>query len=128
MQFLVFMRTDVYFVLQDVAGARNLYADGAAYARWWLRRAARRPGRDPSLALPARERRAVRWYALLLVVGTAACLTAAAAVTAAVLGGSWAVWCWAWWRRHGRRLRTLRRARRAVPVAGPAGHQSRGGR
>ncbi|MDG4819881.1 hypothetical protein O7628_30730 [Micromonospora sp. WMMD956] len=128
MQFLVFMRTDVYFVLQDVAGARNLYADGAAYARWWLRRAARRPGRDPSLALPARERRAVRWYALLLVVGTAACLTAAAAVAVAVLGGSWAVWCWAWWRRHGRRLRTLRRARRAVPVAGPAGHQSRGGR
>ncbi|MFC5946366.1 hypothetical protein ACFPZ4_33675, partial [Micromonospora harpali] len=80
-QFLVFMRTDVYFVLQDVAGARNLYADGAAYARWWLRRAARRPGVDPSLALPARERRAVRWYALLLVVGTAACLAVAATVT-----------------------------------------------
>ncbi|WFE56298.1 hypothetical protein [Micromonospora sp. WMMD712] len=125
MQFLVLVRTDVYLVLQDVAGARNLHADGVAYARWWLRRAARRPGRDPSLALPARERRAVRWYASLLVVGTAACLAAAVAV----LGGSWAVWCWAWWRRHGRRLRsTLRRARRAVPVAGPAGHQSTGGR
>ncbi|OON27787.1 MULTISPECIES: hypothetical protein [unclassified Micromonospora] len=159
-QFLVFMRTDVYFVLQDVAGARNLYADGAAYARWWLRRATRRPGADPSLALPARERRAVRWYALLLVVGTAACLAVAAtvtvpftlallvdaagglrpggdpvdrfdaAVTAAVLGGSWAVWGWAWWRRHGRRLHARRRARRAGPqaVAGMAGHESTGGR
>ncbi|MFF3852570.1 hypothetical protein [Micromonospora sp. NPDC002575] len=112
------------------------------------------------LPLPARERRAVRWYALLLVVGTAACLAVAvtvtvpftlapradaagglrpggdpvdrfdAAVTAAVLGGSWAVWGWAWWRRHGRRLRARRRAHRAVPAAGAgaAGHESTGGR
>ena len=33
LQFLVFMRTDVYFILQDLAGCRNLYSDGAAYLR-----------------------------------------------------------------------------------------------
>ncbi len=144
-QLLVFMRTDVYFVLQDLAGCRNLYADGSAYVRWWARRL-RHPLRpapvDPGTALPVRERRAVRAYAVLLAVGTAACLAVAATVTVpfavtvlaasghtlvsdgspaaradallalVAMGGFWVLWCRAWWRRHGRRVVTWWSGRR----------------
>ncbi|WP_406113765.1 hypothetical protein [Streptomyces sp. NBC_01014] len=87
-QLMVFTRTDLYFVLQDLTGCRNLYGDGLAYARYLSRRALRslRPGRttgadDPSTRLPPHERRAVRLYSVVLVVGTVACLTFMAAVT-----------------------------------------------
>jgi putative peptide zinc metalloprotease protein len=87
-QFLVFMRTDVYFVLQDVSGCANLYAEGSAYARFCARRALRWPRRsagavtgDPSRRLPRSERRAVRAYTVVLVSGTAACLAVAVLVT-----------------------------------------------
>jgi putative peptide zinc metalloprotease protein len=76
-QLLVFMRTDVYFLLQDLAGCTNLYADGSAYVRDLARRAIGRgdpPGREPGPDLPDRERWAVRCYAWLLLVGTIACL------------------------------------------------------
>ncbi|WP_043684474.1 hypothetical protein [Streptomyces xylophagus] len=87
-QLMVFTRTDLYFVLQDLTGCRNLYGDGLAYARYVFRRALRplRPGRvsgpgDPSTRLPPHERRAVRLYSVVLVVGTVACLTFMATVT-----------------------------------------------
>ncbi|WP_369391638.1 hypothetical protein AB5J72_31510 [Streptomyces sp. CG1] len=87
-QLMVFTRTDLYFVLQDVTGCRNLYGDGLAYARYVFRRAvgSLRPGGttradDPSTRLPAHERRAVRLYSVVLVVGTVACLTFMAVVT-----------------------------------------------
>ncbi|MGM7443068.1 hypothetical protein [Streptomyces tunisiensis] len=89
-QLMVFTRTDVYFVLQDLTGCRDLYGDGLAYARYRYRRALRalRPGArtaagegDPSARLPRHERRAVRVYSVVLVVGTAACLAFMAAVT-----------------------------------------------
>ncbi|MBB5929093.1 hypothetical protein [Streptomyces echinatus] len=94
-QCMVFTRTDLYFVLQDVTGCRNLYGDGLAYARYVSRRVTRRlrPGRsteagdrsaeagDPSVPLPPHERRAVRLYSVVLVAGTAACLAFMAAVT-----------------------------------------------
>lgn len=87
-QLMVFTRTDLYFVLQDLTGCRNLYGDGLAYARYTFRRAVRslRPGGtteadDPSTRLPPHERRAVRLYSVVLVVGTVACLTFMAAVT-----------------------------------------------
>ncbi|MFJ6568841.1 hypothetical protein ACIQNU_15580 [Streptomyces sp. NPDC091292] len=90
-QCMVFTRTDLYFVLQDLTGCRDLYGDGLAYARYVLRRVVRRPRRarragtakavDPSTRLPAHERRAVRLYSVVLVVGTMACLTFLAAVT-----------------------------------------------
>ncbi|GHA57447.1 hypothetical protein GCM10010330_06370 [Streptomyces tendae] len=92
-QCMVFTRTDLYFVLQDLTGCRDLYGDGLAYARYRARRSMRsmrtvrrgvragdRDG-DPSARLPAHERRAVRLYSVVLVVGTAACLTFMAAVT-----------------------------------------------
>lgn len=82
-QFMVFMRTDVYFVLQDLTGCRDLHGDGRAYARYAARTITRRRPRpaDPSLELPARERQAVRIYSAVLVVGTALCLATLATVT-----------------------------------------------
>ncbi|MEV0172201.1 site-2 protease family protein [Streptomyces sp. NPDC050803] len=82
-QLMMFMRTDVYFVLQDLTGCRDLYGDGRAYARHLAARLLRRHtgAADPSLALPPTERRAVRIYSLILVVGTTLCLAALAAYT-----------------------------------------------
>ncbi|WP_445529581.1 hypothetical protein [Streptomyces cyslabdanicus] len=87
-QLMVFTRTDLYFVLQDLTGCRNLYGDGLAYARSvFLRLVRSRRLRlttgagDPSTRLPPHERRAVRFYSVVLVAGTAACLTFMAAVT-----------------------------------------------
>ncbi|CAM5592952.1 hypothetical protein [Streptomyces canus] len=137
-QLLVFMRTDLYFVLQDLTRCRDLFGDGVAYTRYRARRLLRRRGRrtddrDPSLGLPAHERRAVRVYGVVLVVGTALCLVFFAAVTlpadltlfarAAVksgtgpsagdrldgiavvvaLGGLHALWLRTWWRGRGLR-------------------------
>jgi hypothetical protein len=82
---MVFTRTDLYFVLQDLTGCRDLYGDGLAYARYAFRRAVRPSRRagtaDPSTRLPPHERRAVRLYSVVLVAGTAACLAFMAAVT-----------------------------------------------
>jgi putative peptide zinc metalloprotease protein len=141
-QFLVFMRTDLYFVLQDLSGCANLYADGSGYARylarrWWhrLRRTGGAPV-DPSRRLPAGERRAVRAYTLLLVIGTVTCMVAAVTVTLPVTltllteaaratagattadlfdsvavfatsGLLFGLWVRAWWRRHGSKVRRL---------------------
>ncbi|MEV6479046.1 hypothetical protein [Streptomyces sp. NPDC051576] len=80
-QLMVFTRTDLYFVLQDLTGCRDLYGDGLAYARYVFRRGTRTGTGDPSTRLPPHERRAVRLYSLVLVVGTVACLTFMAAVT-----------------------------------------------
>jgi putative peptide zinc metalloprotease protein len=89
-ELLIFMRTDVYYLIQDLAGCANLYADGSARVRYLARRIRRLPGRrgsgvpaeaDPSRALPPRERRAVRGYGWLLLCGTAGCLAVAACVT-----------------------------------------------
>lgn len=141
-QFLVFMRTDVYFVLQDLGRCRNLYVDGSAYARHVAdrlipsRRRRRTTPPDPSRNLPAGERRIVRAYTPILVLGTLATLAYAAAVTVpvslrllarpvhtitsgappvrigdavvtlAVMAGFGALWVRVWWR-HGERVRRL---------------------
>ncbi|WP_416983986.1 hypothetical protein [Streptomyces sp. T028] len=82
-QLMMFMRTDVYFVLQDLTGCRDLYGDSRAYARHLGARLLRRdaPTSDPSRALPAAERRAVRIYSVVLVIGTVLCLAGLAAYT-----------------------------------------------
>jgi putative peptide zinc metalloprotease protein len=80
LQFMVFMRTDVYFVLQDLTGCPNLYADGAAHLRYVAAKLTRLvrhgvgPEHDPSSAYPPEQRRAVRAYTVVLLAGTAACL------------------------------------------------------
>jgi putative peptide zinc metalloprotease protein len=84
LQFLVFMRTDVYFILQDLARCRNLYADGSAYVRDTAVRLTRRRGESGSpaiLRLPRHEQVAVRCYAVLLVLGTSVCMLVAGAIT-----------------------------------------------
>ncbi|WP_049564770.1 hypothetical protein [Nonomuraea sp. SBT364] len=136
-QFMFFMRTDIYFVVQDLARCRNLYGDASAYVRHVLGAVVRRGGADPSRALPARERRAVRLYAAFVVPGTAVCLgvflfvtlpiavgmieqtygnlrhaTSAADVAdaltmIAVFGFFQFLWVRTWWARHGRRVRAF---------------------
>ncbi|MET7289656.1 hypothetical protein [Streptomyces sp. NPDC005573] len=61
-QLMVFTRTDLYFVLQDLTGCRNLYGDGRAYARYAGRRAVRalRPVREVREERGMREVREVR--------------------------------------------------------------------
>lgn len=82
-QLMVFMRTDVYFVLQDLTGCRDLYGDGRAHARHLAGRLLRRraPDADPTRALPPAERRAVRVYSVIQVVGTTLCLAGLALYT-----------------------------------------------
>ena len=87
-QLMVFMRTDLYFVLQDLTGCANLYADGSAYLRYLGRRTTRRStsATDPSLLLyPATQRRAIRLYSVVLLAGTAICLGVECAVSVPAL-------------------------------------------
>lgn len=70
-EFKFFMRTDMYFLAQDLTGCRNLYRDATAYISHLTRRALGRGGEtDPTQALPARERRFVRMYAAFFLPGT----------------------------------------------------------
>jgi putative peptide zinc metalloprotease protein len=138
-QLMVFMRTDLYFVLQDLTGCANLYADGSAYLRYLGRRTTRRstPAPDPGLAYPATERRAIRLYSVVLLAGTAICLGVECAVSVpalivllaravseigvtavTTLDGcaaltillTWqALWAWRWWHRHRRQTQALAR-------------------
>ncbi|MFC4586283.1 hypothetical protein [Sphaerisporangium corydalis] len=143
-QFLVFMRTDVYFLLQDLTGCRNMYRDASAYFRHLALRALARPSRDPLAALPRRERRSLRGYTVLLVAGTTACLGVAFTVTLPAtltllaqattaltsptdplatldaatvilsIAAFQALWAHTWWRRHAPRLRRARLRRGAT--------------
>lgn len=79
------------YAIQDLTGCRDPYGDGLAYARYLFRRVVRSPAPggitgagDASTWLPSHERRAVRLYGVVLVAGTAACLTFTAAVTLSV--------------------------------------------
>lgn len=86
-QLLIFMRTDMYFLVQDLAGCANLYADGAAHLRYSTRRICHAtrgdgsPPHCPAHGLPARERRAIHAYTWLLLTGTSACIAAATCIT-----------------------------------------------
>ncbi|HEX6444939.1 MAG TPA: hypothetical protein VF053_07635, partial [Streptosporangiales bacterium] len=139
---MVFMRTDGFFVLEDLTGCRDLHHDGAAYVQYLLRSAfawvrpggSVRPG-DPTVRLRGRERKAVRAYAVVLTLGTLACLAvlvtvalpvdvtlltqsaqriiaarspgdvANAAVVIVALVGVQVLWCVTWWRRRKARQR-----------------------
>ena len=81
-QFQLYMRTDMYFVLADLLKAKNLMEDASAYALSEIRRLARvltnsqqQKGRDVLQALSARERRNVRVYAPVMVLGSAVTLS-----------------------------------------------------
>lgn len=68
-QLMVFMRTDLYFVLQDLTRSPNLYADGLAY----LRQVAMRftPGFPDRTLTP---RKWVKAYAFAVLIGSAICI------------------------------------------------------
>jgi hypothetical protein len=153
-QFLIFMRTDLYFLVQDLSGCANLYADGSARIHYLARRmwhAARRGGdepRDPTKALPPRERHAVHAYTWLLVSGTTASIAAATFMTVpaliallahamgeiagssspvqqadgtaavAVVCGLQLVWLRLWWRRHGSQVTSYLKARQQRAAEG----------
>jgi putative peptide zinc metalloprotease protein len=89
-QAFVFMRTDLYFVLQDLAGCRDLYADAVAYGGYaarcgWHRLIRGQSCPDPSRCLSVPERRVVRAYSGFMVVGTVVCLAVAVMVTLPVV-------------------------------------------
>jgi putative peptide zinc metalloprotease protein len=78
---MIFMRTDVYFVVQDLTGCANLYTDATAYLRERTGHLLGKlsPGGPanrhtvPS-AVPAREQRVVQPYSVVLLVGTVTAL------------------------------------------------------
>lgn len=82
-QFELFMRTDLYFVLMDLLRCYNLYNDALDYLYyngWRLLRRIASPFfnvelHDPSGSLPDREQHAVRFYSLMVLVGSAISLS-----------------------------------------------------
>jgi putative peptide zinc metalloprotease protein len=86
----VYMRTDFFFVLMDVLRCGDLFHDGLRYCRYLgARLTGRMRGRavpaDPSTELPDRERRGVRIYAPLVVLGSAVALATYALVGLPIL-------------------------------------------
>lgn len=143
-QCLIFMRTDLYFVLQDLSGCRDLYGGATAWLRHAAARLLRRPHIDPSGAFTRRERSILRLYAGVVLLGTTACAVIAlhvlcdatwwmvsrsvtvlvssssplavadAAATLAVLAGLQLLWGRMWWRRHRSTVATLAAAARSA--------------
>lgn len=133
-QFMVHMRTDVYFVVQDLSGCRNMYGDACAYLRHLYMRPFHPQAPSPLSSLSARERRFLKGYAVLLAAGTVGSVFLAVAlyrwftvpladaalqnlasgqwqrvadgvVTMGTLVGVQMLWARSWWRRHGARVR-----------------------
>ncbi len=80
-QLQLYMRTDLYFVLADLAKAKNLYQDAAVYALERVRRAwdrligaSHEQRADPLASLSDRERSVIRTYAPLMIAGSALAL------------------------------------------------------
>ncbi|SNX63820.1 hypothetical protein SAMN06272735_5632 [Streptomyces sp. TLI_55] len=139
-QCLVFMRTDLYFVAQDLTGCRNLYGDAGAWLRHLGARLLGRASRDPLAGRRPGERRMLKAYAAGAVAGSIACvfvglrllldvtwpllarsghrlltdtdplLRLDALVTVLLLTGLQLLWARLWWRRHGPRVRGAVRA------------------
>ncbi|MFJ6724900.1 hypothetical protein ACIQPQ_08265 [Streptomyces sp. NPDC091281] len=134
-QCFVFMRTDLYFVVQDLTGCRNLYADTGRYLRHLAARLRGRRGPNPLRSLRPAERRFLQAYALGTLAGTVICVFIGlrlltevtlplitrsleqivrgadpwgrldAVVTVLVLAGLQGTWVCLWWRRHAGRAR-----------------------
>ena len=74
-QFELYMRTDMYFVLQELLGCRNLYADAWRYFRYICAKvltvfSGTEHQSDPTLELPNHERRPIKIYSVVMVVGS----------------------------------------------------------
>lgn len=142
-QCLVFMRTDLYFVVQDLTGCRNLFTDTTRYLRHVAALPFGRRAPHPLRSLPSRERRVVRTYAVAVAVGSTVCLAIGfrvltevtwpllrrslahltdgsdrwlrldALATVLVLVGMQTLWARLWWKRHGQRVRRVKWSARA---------------
>lgn len=73
-QFLVFMRTDVYYALANWLRLGNLMENTRHLLSNRTRRMLRRAPRHDLGAVPARELRIVRWYAPFYLLGSAAAI------------------------------------------------------
>jgi putative peptide zinc metalloprotease protein len=73
-QFAFFTRTDIYFVIQELAGCKNLFADASGYLCYLLSKLSARGQAvgwpNPLPALPPSERLPVRLYAGLVAAGS----------------------------------------------------------
>jgi hypothetical protein len=99
-ELLVFMHTDVYFLLQDLLRSRNLYQEASVYVRHLVGRCVRRsgsgsgsgsgnrtragPAPHPLAGLRAAKRRIVRCCAFVMVAGSAGSLVLACLVVTRV--------------------------------------------
>jgi hypothetical protein len=74
LQFEFYLRTDVYFIIQDAVGCKRLFDDATAYLRFVAARVLRREGAadrpDPRRFIPDSERRAVTLYAWIVLAGS----------------------------------------------------------
>ncbi|MFC7358670.1 hypothetical protein [Nocardioides astragali] len=87
-QFALYMRTDMYFVAQELLRCRNLYGDAWAYLRHVFTPADVRAGRpDPTVLLPEREQAKVRVYAWFMLLGSGATLASFALFGGPILVG-----------------------------------------
>jgi putative peptide zinc metalloprotease protein len=79
-EFALYMRTDIYYVLQEALHCKNLYADAWRYARYVIHKILILTGFSATSAeaavsnIPESERRAVRIYAVIMVAGTSVSL------------------------------------------------------
>lgn len=84
-QFNFYLRTDVYYLVANATGCRNLARDARAYLKARLVRVFSRAQPDPLAGVPANERRFVRVFAVVMVAGTAFAMTAVALYLAVLL-------------------------------------------
>jgi hypothetical protein len=71
-QFNFYLRTDVYYLIANFTGCRNLSGDATAYLKARLKKLLAGAGPDPLAGVPERERPMIRGFAALMVLGTAA--------------------------------------------------------
>jgi hypothetical protein len=89
-QFALYIRTDMYFVLQELLRCKNLHVDAWDYVRYLFRRTFLAGVRldlpsDPTLDLPAKERRPVKIYSIFMAAGSVSALGIFAAYGAPIL-------------------------------------------
>jgi len=69
-----FVRTDLYYVIANALRCKNLMGDTETYIRNTLSKLFSRIRFEDQSHLPARERRTIRWYALVWLAGRVAAL------------------------------------------------------
>jgi len=84
-QFNFYLRTDVYYLIANFTGCRNLSQDAAAYLKRIFSRLAGRRAPSPLAGVPEQERRFVRAFAVIMLVGTGGVIAVGAAFLVGLL-------------------------------------------